>query len=187
MLGENITLFSINATVEHREKVQKRALQFRNCKVIIFGDSRIYSEFEEYAFDTLNSNYGLGTLEIELAFENNVTGKDYPEFFTKCFVLRTDTKYYIKPVKYRTDACCSKINEKGELVIGFRYFFKSEEDIEKIMNCNSILIESFIALEKKKNVYGIMCQLKKANEEWQVEMAYTYKPKYAKNIANLID
>lgn len=90
-------------------------------------------------------------------------------------------------MKYKVNPCCSKINENGELVIGFRYFFGDIKDIRKIQSCNSILIESFIALEKKKNVYGIMCQLKRENENWCIDMAYTYKPKYAKNIACLID
>ena len=48
-------------------------------------------------------------------------------------------------------------------------------------------IEGFIAFEKPKNVYGVMCQLKKQEAGWKIVEAYTYKPENVKNIKYLID
>ena len=187
MLDPSLTMFSINATTQVTEKVQNYALQIRNCKVIVFGRGRIYSEFEDMTIDWLNRDQGFGAMDIEIAFQNNVTTNAYPQFYSKCFVLRTDTGYHLKPMKLSNYPCDSKVNQNGELVIGVRYFFQREKEINEIQNCNCISIECFVALEKPKNVYGVMCQLNKENEEWKLEIAHTYKPKYARNIKHLID
>ena len=77
--------------------------------------------------------------------------------------------------------------QNGDLVIGIRYFFDDEQQMEKIKECNNLLVEGFIALGKPNNVYGIMCQLRKGKRKWKILSAYTYKPKYADNIKWLFD
>ncbi len=188
MLDSQFTLFSIEASSHAKAEAHSNALLFKACNVYIFGEGRIYSEFEEMTFDTLNSNdYGCGTLEIEFVFTNRVTQEPYPNFYTKCFVIRTDTKSFIKPMKTKNTKCRSKIDQNGDLVLGIRYYFRNEEEIKLIQNCSALLVEGFIALKKPQNVFGIMCQLKKQEATWQISSAYTYRPEYARNIKQLID
>ena len=81
----------------------------------------------------------------------------------------------------------SKINQRGETIIGIRYYFRSKEEIHSLRGCNRILFECFFALEKPKNTYALMCQLEKDGGEWKAKYANTYRPRYAKNIKGLID
>lgn len=188
MLDANINkVFSIETSLPEKTKNVSKALLLRACNVYIFDNGRIYSEFEEQTFDMLNDNYGCGALDIEFILENDIVRESYPHFYTKCFVMRTDTDAIIKPVKFRNESNSSKINQYGELVIGIRYFFRDKSEIEKIISCKSLLVEGFIALGKVSNVFGVMCQLAKSENGWEIVSAYTYKPKYAKNIKNLID
>lgn len=188
MLDANIDkLFSIETQLPNQTNCSSKVLLLRACNVYILEDNRIYSELEEQTFDPLNKNSGCGILDIEFAFENNIVSESYPEFYTKCFVIRTDTKVIIKPMKSTNYPHYSKINPNGELVVGIRYFFNDKRDKEKIMSCKSILVEGFIALGNVKNVFGIMCQLQKNESGWGITTANTYQPKYAKNIKYLID
>lgn len=188
MLDSQFKLFSIETSIQSKSDALSSALLLKGCNVYIFSADRIYSEFEEMTFDTLNSNdYGCGTLEIEFILSGRVTPEPYPNFYTKCFVIRTDTKSFIKPMKTSNFKCLSKIDQNGYLVLGIRYYFRDEEEIKEVQKCNSLLVEGFIALQTPKNVFGIMCQLKKQEALWQITSAYTYKPKYAKNIKWLID
>ena len=188
MLDTNVDkILSIEVAVPEKVENKRRILLLRACKVYVFGNGRIYSELEEQTFDYLNSNEGYGVLDIEFVFENNVTSKNYPTFCTKCFAMRTDTNIVIKPMKSLNKFCNSKINQNGELVVGIRYFFRNERDIERIKSSKSLLVEGFIALEKTINVYGVMCQMQRTGKNWKIVSAYTYKPLYARNIKNLID
>ena len=188
MLDANIDkLFSIEAVLKDKKKDLSKVLLLRECKVYLFDDVRIFSEFEAMTLDRLNDNEGFGELDIEFVFENNIVNESYPDFYTKCFVIRTDTKCFIKPMKLSNHPSYSKINQNGELVIGIRYYFRNKDDVDKIIKCNSFLVEGFIALGKPKNVFGLMCQLQKNKENWEIGAAYTYKPKYARNIKWLID
>lgn len=187
MLDANITLLSIEATVQDRTEMRSKALLFRGCKIYAFSEDRIYSELEEQTFDALNTNEGRGVLEIEFAFENNVVSEGYPQFYTKCFVVRTDTNVLIKPMKMANYPSNSKLNQNGELAVGISYFFRSKSEIEGIKRCKNLLVEGFIALGKPTNVFGVMCQLEKTETGWKISSAYTYKTKYAKNIKKLID
>ena len=99
----------------------------------------------------------------------------------------TDKKFRLRPMKVSNTPSYSKINKNGELTIGIRYFFQNEKEISEILSCNEFLVEGFIALENKKNVYGIMCQMVKKETGWEIVSTYTYKPDYARNIKNLID
>ncbi|MCH5280929.1 MAG: hypothetical protein J1E61_05620 [Lachnospiraceae bacterium] len=188
MLDANINkLFSFEARVPDITKEQGKILLLRACKVYIFENGRIYSGLEEETFDNLNRDVGYGALDIEFVFANNILKKSYPLFYTKCFYIRTDTKAHIKPMKMTCFPCNSKVNQNGELVIGVRYYFMNDEEIEQIINCKDFLVEGFIAIEKPRNVFGVMCQLKKEEDRWEITSAYTYKPKSADNIKYLFD
>lgn len=188
MLDSAVTLFSFSATTPTAMPTESHALILKECNVYAFSAGRIFSEFEELTFDSLNCNdYGFGTLELELTFPSGIVKEAYPDFYTKCIVIRTDKQFFIKPMKVRNQPHCSKINRVGDLVIGLRYYFRSESEIQQIISCTSLLIEGFVALGKPQNVFGIMCQLEKENGTWQISSSYTYKPKYAKNIKHLLD
>lgn len=188
MLDANVEkIFSFQAVVPEKKEVRTGALVIRECEVNFFSNGRIYSELEELTFNTLNQNMGLGALDIQFSFVKNITDKAYPLFFTKCFVFLTDKRFRLKPMKVLNTPSYSKINKNGELTIGIRYFFQNEKEISEILSCNEFLVEGFIALENKKNVYGIMCQMVKKEAGWEIVSTYTYKPDYARNIKNLID
>ena len=180
-------VFSIEATLPSKTDRVPKVLLLRACKITIFGEGQIYSELDEQTFDALNPNSGCGTLDIEFVFDNNIVKEGYPRFYTKCFVMRTDTNESIKPMKSRNSPNSSKINQNGELVIGVRYFFRDKIEIDKIKKCGELMIEGFIAIDKPTNVFGIMCQLRKEETGWEITSAYTYKPEYVKNIKNLMD
>lgn len=187
MLNSNITLFSFEAK-SNKTSNSSNALLLKECNVYGFSDVRVYSEFDELSIDVFNRNdYGFGLLEIEFVLENDLIASKYPEYYTKCFVIRTDTGVLIKPMKFRNNTTMSKVNSNGHLVISVGYYFDSQEQVDMIMQCKALLVEGFIALDKPKNVYGIMCQLSKASNSWVIDRAYTYKPKHAKNIKYLID
>lgn len=187
MLDKNTTLLSINTAVKNEKESQQKVLLLRGCKIYAFSKDRIYSELEEQTFDTLNSNEGYGVLEIEFSFDHSIISKNYPQFYTKCFVIRTDTDVRIKPMKTSNRSNNSKVNQNGDLSLGVSYYFRNASEVEKVKKCNSILVEGFIALDKPTNVFGVMCQLEKTEGGWEIASAYTYKPKYAKNIKSLMD
>ena len=179
-------MFSIEAKVPKAETKAVKALLIKACNVFVCSEERVYSEIEEQTLDVLNSNEGYGILDVEFVMDN-ITKVVYPKFYTKCFVIRTDTFFHIKPMKMSNNPSESRINQHGELVIGIRYYFRDSKEAEKIVRCKNILVEGFIALDSPKNVYGVMCQLQKTESKWVLQNAYTYKPKYAKNIKYLID
>ncbi len=179
--------FVIAAKLPDKKIDNNKVLLIKECKLYICDVDRIYSELEEQTFSIQNYNDGIGMLDIEFVFDNNITYNKYPQFYTKCFVIRTDNDLRIKPMKFSNEPSSSKINQNGDLIIGIRYFFEDKNDIEKLMSCDNILVEGFIALDTAKNVYGLTCQLQKDDDKWEIATAYTYKPKYAKNIKNLID
>ncbi len=188
MLDSKVTLFSFSASAPAIMPKESHALILRSCNIYAFSAGRIFSELDELTFDSLNCNdYNCGTLELELIISNGSLKEAYPDFYTKCVVIRTNTNFRIKPMKTRNQPHYSKVNQDGDLVIGIRYYFKCESEIQQIKNCTSLLIEGFIALESPKNVFGIMCQLEKENNSWNISSSYTYKPKYAKNIKDLFD
>ena len=188
MLDANVEKFiTIEATIPNNKEPKTKALIVKECVIDAFGNGHIYSQFEEMTFDVLNSNEGLGSIDIQFTFMNNVTKEAYPEFYTKCFVINTDTRLHIKPMKYKNSPICSKINKDGNLCVGIRYYFGNEKEIDKLRKCNEIMVEGFIAIGNKKTVYGIMCQMKKCEGVWKIISANTYKPKYADRIDNLID
>lgn len=189
MFDTNLITFTFEAKSKTKIVKVEKALIMKSCRIYVFSQGRIYSEFDEMSYSYLNNNdYGYGALQIELVFLNGITSNPYPDFYTKCIVIRSDNGLVIKPMKMSNEPSFSKVDEAGNLIVGISYYFRSEEEVDEIINSTSILVEGFISLEKHKNVYGVMCQVsKKESSVWEINSAYTYKPKYARNIRNLID
>ena len=186
MLDFNINLeFKPDFPISTKGNVDR--LVITSCAIHLFSDDRIWSAFEEQTFNRLNTNdYGFGVVDFEIGF-SGYSGVAYPQVYTKCFDLRTDNGLRIMPMKYRNTPSESKVNQRDETVIGIRYYFKKEEEIEQFVSCDRLMFECFFALDKPKNTYALMCQLKKDNSVWHAEYANTFRPDYAKNIKHLID
>lgn len=180
--------FEFSPTFIPKENKKIDELVVSSCAVHYFSDNRLWSSFDELSYNRLNRNdYGLGVLDFEIGF-TGYKGIAYPKVYTKCFSLLTDGKTLIKPMKYTNEASLSKINQKGELVIGVRYFFRNEKEVTKLLNCRQILFESFLALEKKTNTYAFACQMHKDDtNNWTCAYANTYRIKKKSNIKFLMD
>lgn len=163
-------------------------LVISSCSIHYFSDNRLWSAFEDLSYNNLTPNdYGLGVLDFEIGF-TGYKGTAYPKVYTKCFRLLTDRKTLIKPMKFSNEFSLSKINQNGELVVGIRYYFQTEKELNELHDCQQILIESFFALGMKTNTYGFACQMHKSNNgEWNCSYANTYRIKRKKNIKFLID
>ena len=186
MLDFNISMeFKPDISISAHDKVDR--LVVTSCAVHLFDDNRIWSAFEEMCYNNLNRNdYGLGVLDLEIGI-GGYTGTAYPKVYTKCFDLRTDNGLLIKPMKFTNHYSESKVNQRGETVIGLRYYFREERETELLCNCTRLMFECFFAFDKPRNTYAVMCQLEKKDGVWHAEYANTFHPSYAGNIKNLID
>lgn len=186
LMDFNINLqFPFVASMPQKGGVDR--LVVSSCAIHLFADNRIWSGFEEATFSLLNrNNWSLGAIDFEIGLAG-YTGSAYPRVYTKCFELRTDSGLRVKPMKFTNESSESKVNQRGETVIGMRYYFKSEEEIEQLVACSRLMFECFFALGDQKTVYGLMCQLRKGESGWEAEYANTYRPDYAKNIKSLND
>lgn len=186
MLDFNIDLkFTPEIIFVPKGKVDR--LVVSSCAIHLFSDKRIWSEFEEETYSYLNgNNWGLGVVDFEIGFAG-YSGMAYPKVYTKCFVLRTDSNWRIKPMKFSNETSCSKVNQRGETIIGIRYHFRDEQEIERLTSSECLMFECFFALDNPKNVYGLMCQLRKSETGWEAEFANTYRLEHAKNIKYLMD
>ena len=187
MLDFNISLdFKPDIKVASKNNVD--SLVITSCAVHMFpNDDRMYSNFEDQTYNRLNNATGnLGFVDIEIGFAG-YTGTPYPKVYTKCFMLYTDNYQLIKPMKMVDNSSESKINHRGETVIGIRYYFRTKDEIDNLLQCNRLLFECFFALGKVRNTYAVMCQLEKKDSAWEAKYANTYRPHYATNIKNLVD
>ena len=186
MLDFNVNMqFNPEVSVHTQGKVDR--LVVTSCAVHLFSDNRIWSAFDETCYNLLNRGFfGLGELDLEIGFAG-YTGTAYPQVYTKCFDLRTDNGLRIRPMKETNKTSGSKINQRGETIIGMRYYFEDKREIELLCACERLMFECFFALEKPQNTYGVMCQLQKKDGIWLAEYANTFRPPYAKNITYLID
>lgn len=182
----------LNITIEIHPNLENMVpgtdrLFLTSCAIHSFGDKRIWSAFDDMCYNDLNyNNHDFGFIDFEIGF-SGYSGKPYPEVYTKCFALRTDNHLWIKPKKFENNKSHSKINHRGETVIGIRYYLRSEEEIQKLQTCGRLMFESFFALDKPQNTYAFMCQLRKNDEDWEVEAANTYRCKDNENIKWLVD
>lgn len=177
--------FSPTFIMKNNNKIDE--LVITSCKIHQFSNERLWSGFEEETFHCLNSDSGYGVLDFEIGF-TGYKGQPYPKIYTKCFRLLTNDKLLIKPMKTTNYCSSSKVNNNGEMIIPIRYWFTNESQIEKIVACKQILIESFFALDYPRNTYAFAIQMEKdENGNWQCEMANTYRRKKYENIKKLLD
>lgn len=168
-----LTLFSVNISNDINNT--NNALILSGCKLLMLDDIK-YSELNENNYFYLNNNdYGYSCMNIDINFDNNYNNP-YFNFYVNCITIKIDNKIYLK----KTNNDCNqevytKINKNGKLSIGIGYFFKSLEEIKTVEGCNSFMIEGFIALNKKNNVYGFMCEILNDKNTWKLLEGNTYK------------
>ena len=187
MLDFNVTLeFKPELAIQHNSKIDQ--LIISSCALhYCETDNRILSDFDDLCYNELNfCERGLGFLDIEIGF-SGYTGMPYPKAYSKCFRLFTNNWLLIKPMKLKNNASESKVNQRGETVIGFRYYFQRKEELEQLESAQKLMFDSFFALGKPTNTYALACQCRKENDHWVADYANTYHTKEWKNIEYLID
>lgn len=183
MLDNSIQLFSVQLP---EVSVKNKALVLTGSSAVFSTDNNVYSEIDDLNFSYLNSNdYGFGYMDIEFKFENNFDNP-YFKFYISCFSIRTDNGVTIKLNGSPNKESYSKINKDNKVVVGIHYYFRTEKETNNFKNCNMFCAEGFIAIEKKDNVYGVMCKLSKSEEKWDVIDSNTYKIYEHQNIGGLV-
>ncbi len=174
------SLFSVNFSLPPRTIQHTDALVLSGMNISIF-DEGLYSELQELNAFCVNSNdYGYGKMSIEICFEP--IAESYCEFWANCISVRTDlltsTLKIDTSLLHEKNNCNSytKINSEGKMVLGVYYFFTTPEQRQMIVNSKSFLIEGFVALNKKDNVYGFMCAAEKHNDIWELADGMTNRP-----------
>jgi len=181
------TLF--NLSLPDNSSKESDALILSGCRVVLGGASP-YSELDELNYYPLNCNdYECGRTDIEFSFDNSFKAS-YSKFFIQCVSIRTDDKLLCKinknPLpKFLLNNNYTKITKSGKIAFGLSYYFKSKEEKEQLLNCKLFCVEGFVALNKKTNVYGFMCLIKKKNNGWELVEGNTYKIYKDTNINNL--
>lgn len=195
MFDGKITIFDIqNLQVGNSGKSKSERLILDSCKAIIYD--KTYSELDELSFANLNHNdYGFGYIEYEFGFKESFSNP-YMKFYVACFTLRMNLLGY--PIKLniigrqKGEPKClypnnyTKVNKYGNMALGIRFFFRSEEERNAILNSEEICIEGNISLDSKRNVYDIMCRIVKTESNWEIEDAYTYRSHPKSYIYSLI-
>ena len=186
MLDFNISL-EFNPDLARIPQNKDDQLVITSCAIHFPAEKRIWSGFDEMCYNDLNRNdFDLGVIDFEIGF-SGYTGKPYPKVYTKCFVLRTDTGFRIKTMKFSNDTSESKVNQRGETVIGIRYYVRDEKEIEQLQKCNCLMFESFFALGDHRKTYAFMCQLRKDGDVWKAEHANTYRNTGTRSIKSMCD
>lgn len=182
MLDNSITLFSLQ---KPNIEVKNKALVMSGCNAILFDDKMAYSELDELSFSNINNNdYGYWSMNIEFCFENNFDNP-YFSFFAGCFAIRSDNGIRIKLDGNPYNECYSKVNKNNKVVAGILYYFKSEEEKDNIQNCSMLCVEGCIAINKKNNIYDVMCRFIKINNEWKLADANTLRIHKKGSIVNM--
>ena len=193
MFDSHFKLFDVNiAADKESSKNRTDRLVFNSCKAIVYD--KAYSEFDEMTFANLNhNNYGFGYIEYEFSFLENFKNP-YMNFYISCFALRMNLLGYAiklntprpnKEVKILTPDNYTKVNQNGNLSFGIRFYFRSKEERDAILNSEEICIEGYVALGKKNNVYDIMCRIIKTDDSWVLDEAYTYRTNPNTNVYHL--
>lgn len=174
MLDTDIKLVEVNLP---SKQVKNEALVFNGCNVYIKDHHIIYSELEELSFNYLNSNdYDGFSLEVEFCFENCLE-QPYHWFYANCFSIRTDNNLKIKISQSNLEKSLSKVNMHNQIVFGIGVFFRDEHEYQRIKDCNSILLEGFLAIDRYDNTFAIACRLEKIDNRWNFVYGNTYKMK----------
>ena len=192
---DKIVLFDIHDTVNSNNTASNDRLIFNSCKAIIYD--KAYSEFEESSFANLNHNdYGFGYIEYEFSFKETFDSP-YMEFFVSCFTFRMNLMGY--PIKLNGLRPCrkrklserlmpptyTKVNKYGDMCFGIRYFFRTMDERNAMLNSDILCIEGNVSFGNKRNVYDIMCRLEKQDNDWVVDEANTYRIHTKDNIFSL--
>lgn len=185
MLDAVIKLFDVNIELSDRfSKNKTDRIVFNACKAIVYD--KTYSELDETTFATLNdNNYGCGFIDFEFAFKENFKNP-YMKFFISCFSIRSISKDYKTVTKLNTPRPgkmggslyppnYTKVNQNGNLSFGVRYYFKTMDEKNTVLNSDEVCIEGFVSFGKKNNVYDIMCRIVKTDNGWELNEAYTYR------------
>ena len=171
------TLF--NVSLPEVSVGSKKTLVLSGCRVKLTQEQP-YSEFEELNSYSINCNdYGCGKAEIELLFDNSFSDP-YFAFYMQCISIRTDKGILCKINKNPTPDIIfgdrySKVTKEGKVAFGLGYYFRSKEEVATLSNSEAFCIEGFVAIGKKTNVYGFMCQMKKECGEWHLTDGNTYR------------
>jgi len=171
------TLF--NVSLPEASVGSKKALVLSGCRVELTHE-RPYSEFEELNFYSINCNdYGCGKAEIELFFDNSFSDP-YFEFYMQCITIRTDRGILCKINKNPAPDILlgkrySKVTKEGKVSFGLGYYFRAKEELMALSSSKEFCVEGFVAIRRKRNVYGFMCQMKKEQGEWQLTDGNTYQ------------
>lgn len=165
------------------------ALVLSGCRVTLAGSSP-YSELDELNYYPLNSNdYEAGRTDIEFSFDN-ILKNQYSKFYIQCVAIRIDNQTLCKIDKnYLSESLherhFTKVTKNGKLALGLSYYFRSDKEKEQLLNCKLFCVEGFFALNKKTNVYGFMCRIKKKDDSWELIEGNTYKIYKNTSIKNL--
>lgn len=177
------TLFNIvlpNNIVSNNE-----VLILSGCKTAV-AENKIYSEFEELNCCFLNANdYNCGNMIIHLFFDYAFKNP-YLRFYVNCISIRTNDGILCKVDGVSLhDENFTKITKEGKLSICIGYFFRSEREYAKIINCKSFCVEGFAAFGKKNNVFAFMCSIEQNENGWMLSDGNTYKIYKKVNISKL--
>lgn len=160
------------------------AIVLTRC-TIFKSEDEPYSEVNEGSFCTLNSNNGFGDMNIEMEFAN-AEKYFYKDYYINCVAIRINGEIIYKPIGMKAQKQYSKITKNGNFAIGLRYFFTSEEEINKILNNDQFIVEFAMAIDDPKNTYQVMCSFVKTKKGWKIKHGNTYQMDKGKHINNFI-
>ena len=172
----NTTLFSVNSS---KTQTQNQSLVLTGCRVIL-PETQNYSEFDACNYYSLNNNdFEHGSANIEISCENNFANP-YGQFFIACVSIRADHKLLCKIERNNTHKFLdfphyTKVTKNGNMVFGIKYYFKTQEQRDLLLNCSSFCIDGFVAFQKKRNVFGFMCRVVKSCDNWEMCEGNSYK------------
>lgn len=178
MLDTSVTLINVNYNRTQPFK-QTSGLILSGCRVTLSGNTT-YSEIDELNFYDLNCNdYGFGRVDIELTFEN-IFSDPYFKFYISCVSIRSDGKTICKINRNHISKIFlndnyTKLTKDSKLALGLSYYFKSQEEQNLLVCCNSFCVEGFVAFKKKKNNYGFVVRVEKKDNIWTLVDGNTYR------------
>lgn len=187
MFGKN-SIVSLSLTLPQRSGKATDNLILNGIK--IYHSDELYSEIEEQNYFVLNSNdYGFGRVDFELLFEP--IKEPYCQFWAGCVSIRTNSKTIkINPFfvnrKMLQEQSLTKISHENKMSVTLSYFFTSAEEREELLNSKLFLIEGFLALKNKNNVYGFLCKIGKRENEWTFSEGYTNRTTSKSDIVTYI-
>ena len=186
LVGGVQTVFTAQNELSEVNQIRQNCLVLRVCKAKLFDCKTPYSELNELTFSLLNrDDFGYGWIDIEFCFDMAEIYA-YQPFYAACFAIRTDNGIRCKLNGNPKMKCASKINSNNQIVIGVTYYFRDQEEREKILSASKIAIEGNIAFRKKTRVYGIICFLVQDEGKWRMEEANTLLRLERKSIVSYI-